>query len=131
MYAKLLTAFLCLLQAAGALAQTSNPFLNDANGRPMYMQTSYRSEGSPYYHEQYSLAEITSVAGKVYSNVNVKINIQTNEVLYMSADGKEMITTMPVKRIRFIGFMSEQGAADRILESFGQPLNTTGTPYTK
>lgn len=119
------TAFLLALATQ---AQEPNPFMNDANGRPLYRQTSYRSEGSPYFHDLYSLAEITSVTGKVYPNVNVKVNVQTNEVLYMAEDGTEMIATMPVKSIRFINFMSGQGAADRVLESFGQPLNSAGAP---
>ena len=106
-----------------------NPFMNDANGRPLYRQTNYRVEGTPYYHDGYTIAEITSLYGKVYPPVNVKFNIQTNEVLYMADDGTEMVATMPIRRIRLIGFMSPEGARDRILESFSeQPLNATNAP---
>jgi len=118
-----------LLVAGAAKAQLSelgsNPFMSDANGRPMYLQTNYRSEGSPFYHDAYFLADLTSIQGKVYPKIKVKLNVQTNELLYMAPDGTEMIAALPVRRIRFLGLLNENDNTERILESAtAQPLNT-------
>ncbi|AXY78067.1 hypothetical protein D3H65_30540 [Paraflavitalea soli] len=128
MYKKLSMPVLFLFVFTEGIAQLntlgSNPFMSDANGRPAYLKTEYNVEGSPWYHDAYSVAEITSTAGKVYSNVQVKINLAENEVLYLADDGKEMVATIPIKKIRFIQFVSKEGVADKVLESFGQPMNT-------
>ncbi len=99
-------------------ARAQNPFLDDANGRPQYLTTSYHSEGSPYFHDEYNTAEITSLAGKVYRDVKVKVNLTTNEILYRTGDGKEMVAILPIKRIKFAAWT---------LESFGQPINSPNT----
>ncbi len=126
MIPRLIIAASFLLYTATALAQ--NPFMADANGRPMYLKNEYAVEGSPYFNEQYQLAEITSTAGKVYPNIQVKVNLSENEVLYLADDGKEMIASIAIKKIRFIKFVSKEGIADKVLESFGQPMNTPKNP---
>lgn len=103
----------------------SNPFMTDATGRPLYLHTSYNSEGSPYYHDAYLLADVTALTGKVYAKVKVKFNVQTNELLYMADNGTEMIALMPVRRIHFMGLMQEGQNKEKVLESVGvEPLNT-------
>lgn len=104
-----------------------NPFANDANGRPLYLQTSYDSEGSPYYLEDYSLAEITAVSGKVYKGIAVKFNLVTNEVLYRSPDGQEMVATINIRRIRFQQPNTENGQVETIIETPGGALNAAGS----
>lgn len=132
MYAKLLMAVLFPFIFTEGYSQLntlgSNPFMADANGRPMYLKNEYAVEGSPYFNEGYLIAEITSTAGKVYPNVQVKVNLAENEVLYLADDGKEMIATISIKKIRFIKFISKEGIADKVLESFGQPMNTPKNP---
>lgn len=96
------------LAALSASAQTDagnlaggNSFANDVNGRPLYLRTEYRTEGSPYYYDEYSYADITAANGKVYKAVLVKLDLVENLVLYKLDDGKEMIATTPLKKIRF------------------------------
>lgn len=126
MIPRLIIAASFFLYTATALSQ--NPFMADANGRPMYLKNEYAVEGSPYFNEQYLLAEITSTAGKIYPNIQVKVNLSENEVLYLADDGKEMIASISIKKIRFIKFVSKEGIADKVLESFGQPMNTPKNP---
>ena len=44
-----LPGFLLCLQVI-CFAQNQNPFMKDANGMPLYWGSTYRAEGSPYYH---------------------------------------------------------------------------------
>jgi hypothetical protein len=126
MVAKLLTGSLLVLFSLNGVAQ--NPFMDDANGRPLYLRTSYSGEGSPYFSETYNEAEVTGADGKLYRNVRVKINLLDNEVLYLDAAGKEMIATMPIQKIRLLGFIDATGVSDKVLKSNGQSLNTPNAP---
>lgn len=87
-------------------ASGGNTFANDINGRPMYLKTEYIADGSPYLYEDYCMAEVTTMNGKVYSNVKTKINLQEKLLLYVLDNGTEMIMTSPVKRIRFYNYVS-------------------------
>lgn len=102
---------------------SSNPFLSDANGRPLYLLSNYTVEGSPYFMDEYQTAQLITVEGTVYKNVKVKINIVDRVVQYLAADGKEMVTDIPVKRLLFTG---PDGGTDIILESFLTALNAPG-----
>lgn len=105
-----------------------NPFMNDANGRPLYLKSNYTSEGFPYYADSYSLAELTTMEGKVYRDVKVKINILENEIYYLAKDGAEMITTVPIRKIRLLSLTLENGAiADVELSSLNNPINKSGS----
>ena len=76
-----------------------NAFLADMNGRPLFLQENYIAEGSPYFRDQYYFAEVTMVNGKVYSDVQVKLNILENLVIYLTEDKKEMISTSAMRLI--------------------------------
>lgn len=122
-----------LLASAKAPAQLtdlgSNPFMSDVNGRPMYLQTNYRAEGSPYYQEAYLLADLTSLQGKLFPKVKVRFNILTNELFYLDDKGADMLAALPIRRIQFLGLGGDNGAVDKVLESVGpQPLNAPNTP---
>lgn len=106
-----------------------NSFASDANGRPMYQITEYKAEGSPYFYEEYCLAEITSMRGKVYTDVKIKLNIQDNLVLYMLDDGKEMIASTPLQKIKFYATI-QAGIAhgETILQSINTSINVQGAP---
>ncbi len=84
-------------------------FNNDAYGRPLYLKTDFPTEGSPYFSDEYHLAQITSEKGSVYTNIKVKINLLDHVVQYMLEDGKEMITDMPVKRLNLKILLTKTG----------------------
>lgn len=123
-----------LLQTA-VLAQSNfdrnlsggNAFANDINGRPMYLKTEYTADGSPYLYEEYCLAEVTLLTGKVYDNVRAKINLQEKLLIYPLDNGMEMILTSPISKIRFYSIIT-QGKAfpERTFKGYGKPLNDPG-----
>ena len=76
-------------------------FMNDANGRPMYMHADYAIEGSPFFSNDYCTANLKLRKGKTYNGIKVKLNLQENLVVYDAGDGKEMIATSPVEKIEF------------------------------
>ncbi|WP_276484695.1 hypothetical protein [Paraflavitalea pollutisoli] len=128
MHTRTLLQLLLLSIACSTQAQLSdlgsNPFMADATGRPLYLQTNYRSEGSPYYYDAYLPATVTALTGKVYTNIRVKLNVQTNELLYMADNGAEMIAAMPVRRIHFGSVADKEATTTKVLESVGtEPLN--------
>ena len=102
-------------------------FKNDAYGRPLYLKTDFPTEGSPYFIDEYYLANITAANGNVYSNVKVKVNLLDHFVQYLSEDGKEMITDMPVKKIEFKNIPDENGVISNVLlTSYPGVLNSPG-----
>jgi hypothetical protein len=76
-------------------------FMNDANGRPMYMHAEYAVEGSPFFSNDYCTANLKLRKGKTYNGIKVKLNLQENLVIYDAGDGKEMIATSPIEKIEF------------------------------
>lgn len=101
-----------------------NSFANDINGRPLYLKTEYRADGSPYYYDEYSYADITSVEGKVYKAVLVKLDLVENLILYKTDDGKEMIASTPLKKIRFYSsVIGEKMLPGITLETIGGAIN--------
>jgi len=104
-----------------------NTFANDINGRPMYLKTEYVADGSPYLYEDYCMAEITAMNGKVYSNVKAKINLQEKLLLYLLDNGEEMIMTSPIKKIKFYNYISNGTAyPERTFQSHLTALNAEG-----
>lgn len=75
-------------------------FMNDANGRPLYVHTDYSIEGSPFYYPEYCTAVLKVQNGKTYSGVKVKINLLDNSIVYDAGDGKEMVATSAIEQIR-------------------------------
>jgi hypothetical protein len=99
-------------------------FKNDAYGRPLYLATSFPTEGTPYYSDNYYAAQITAMNGNVYAGIKVKINLVDHFIQYMSPDGKEMITDMPVKKIAFANIPVDNGGYENVtLQSFAGALN--------
>ena len=111
--------FLLLLHAAFA-QQDLELFKNDARGRPLYLTANFATEGSPYFNEDYQPAQLTIMGGAVYNNVRVKVNLLDHLVQYLQSDGREMITEMPVQKIKFLN------SGNIILQCFGGALNTPG-----
>jgi hypothetical protein len=121
-------SFLFALPASAQNDQSNlaggNSFANDINGRPLYLKTEYRAEGSPYYYDEYSYADITTVDGKVYKSVLVKLDLVENLVLYKMEDGKEMIATTPLKKVSFYSSVIGEKMHPAItLETVGGSIN--------
>jgi hypothetical protein len=102
-----------------------NPFLNDGNGRPLNLKTNYRSEGSPYLFEEYLPANLLTIDGRIYKNIKVKVNLVDNEIYYLLPDGKEMVSTMPIKQLTFVsGIKTIQDSL--VFTSVKLPINAPG-----
>ena len=130
-----LISFFMIIKSFGSLAQSSSPvpsgqnaFWADMSGRPLYLQENYIAEGSPYFLDKYYFAEVTMVNGKLYKDIQVKVNILDNQVLYLTDDNKEMVSTSAIKRIQFYNITSEEGMQNVVLESFNGGLNMEKTP---
>jgi hypothetical protein len=90
-------------------AQDVNPFLNDANGRPLFWGSTFVAEGSPYYREEYNWAEITAWNGRVYKDIRVKFNMLDGEIVYLADNGVEMVATTPIMILKFPVITTENG----------------------
>ncbi len=90
-------------QSSSAVFDYSNAqqFMNDANGRPLFMHTDYVIEGSPFFDDTYCTASMKVRNGKKYIGIRVKVNLQENLVIYELPDGKEMAAISPIERIDF------------------------------
>ena len=103
----------------------SNPFMADADGRPLYQKTEYIAEGSPYFYDEYCMAEVVAMNGKVYPNIKVKVNLIEKLILYMADDGTEMIAAILIHKIKFTDFLFDGVAhAATTLQSINGALNS-------
>lgn len=106
-YLILFLVIICQLsyaQSSRAVTDYGNAqqFMNDANGRPLYMHSEYQIEGTPFFSDDYCTASLKVRKGKTYSNIKVKLNLQENLVIYDAGDGKEMAATSPIEKIEFM-----------------------------
>lgn len=107
---------------------SSNPFLTDVNGHPLYTSTNYIAEGSPYFIDGYFKAQLVAANGAIYRDVRIKINILDRIVQYLTADGMEMIADIPVKRVLFLNDSTGNDKLQNIvLEGFPIGINTPGS----
>lgn len=79
-----------------------NSFLNDANGRPLLLRSEYLIEGSPFFNQDYCIADLKVRNGKYYQGIKVKLNLQQNLVIYDAGDGKEIAAITPIEKIIFV-----------------------------
>jgi hypothetical protein len=97
--------FFCSLLLIGHLsqAQTINNFnLNDI-GKSVLLVTegkgSMETNGSPFFDSEFLSANIELVTGQRYENLLVKINLLSNEVIYKTAEGKELAVSPAIKLV--------------------------------
>ena len=55
--------------------------------------------GTPFFKEQYMKAILLDDGGGRYRSNAVRLNLMDNEVNFLGPDGKEMVTTSPIRRI--------------------------------
>lgn len=80
----------------------SNEFLNDVSGSPIHLKSDYNIEGTPFFSNEYCLANLKVRNGRKYTGVEVKLNLQDNAVIYRMQDGQDMLATTPLETIEFI-----------------------------
>lgn len=90
--------FLLLLSSNSIAAQSnglvvkgkwpSQVFISDVNGRPFESRFDDVS-GTPYFNAAYKYADITLKQGRKFTQVKMKINLVTQETIFVSANGIE------------------------------------------
>ncbi len=102
----LLIAF--FLYAVDLSAQTPNMavarvemdrFMVDANGRILKPSGDFNEEGSPYFSGQFLPGSVTILKGNTYHGLQLKINLHTNEIIFLDANNNEMVVVQPVERV--------------------------------
>ncbi len=94
-------------------------FANDINGMPLYLKMETKTEGSVYFYDNYTLADITMPQGTIYKNVLVKYNLLENQLQYQLEDGKEMIAVSPVSRIVFHPLVTNGDSLNQVILTGG------------
>jgi len=75
--------------------------MQDGWGRPMYLKTEYQFTGSPFWPEEYFVANLTVKNGAQYKGILTKVNLLTQLVLFKGSDGADMEVTAEVRKIQF------------------------------
>src|SRR5258708_10644891 len=96
---RILISAVCLSLSGSLCAQAPFSFMEDGNGRPLFIQSNYIAEGSPYFNDEYIMAQVTALNGAICRNVQIKINLLDHIIQYLGHVGKEMITETPVKEV--------------------------------
>lgn len=95
------------------------PFVFDGKGKPLYWGASYIADGSPYFHDEYINADITSTTGIVYKNVKVKFNLSENQLQYLGQDSTEMVSETPVRSIEFFVMTADSLKKTKLISNTG------------
>lgn len=124
------TLLLCL-SCYLSYSQSENPFMNDANGRPMYMRSEYRVQGSPFLYDDYCMSDITFMNGKVYPGIMTKLDFDQKTLIYKLDNGTELLVTTPIKKVKFYNCVIDGVAyGKRIFQGRNKALNDpTGSIY--
>ena len=116
-------------QSLSRVLDQSNPFLNDGNGRPLYLQTTNNSEGSPYFNPEYKKANIVLEDGRMARNIKVKFDLLNNQIQYLNEKGAEMIPNLPIRSFIFVEPFFDQ-PRDFVMFQNGFPAIGRFTPAT-
>jgi len=58
------------------------------------------SAGTPFFDDRWMKARLFDGNGDSYASHSVRLNLLDNDVSFLDADGTEMVTTIPVKKIQ-------------------------------
>ncbi len=103
---------MCILLSTTAIAQTSRitntlndreVFLRDANGIILRPNSNMTVLGSPYFSKEYCIANIKVQRGRKYNGLEVKLNLQSNRLVYRMSDGEELEPNVPIDYVEFTG----------------------------
>lgn len=95
------TSIIIQAQKMGVFHNEEMKTMEDAHGRPIRPQTTYKVEGTPFYPDNYSAARLVFVNGGKNSAVKAKLNLYDNTILYQTDKGVEMEVIVPVLKIEF------------------------------
>lgn len=95
------TSIITQAQKVGVFHEEEMKTMEDAQGRPIRPQTTYKVEGTPFYPDNYSAARLSFANGKKNSAVKAKLNLYDNTILYITDKGVEMEVIVPVLKIEF------------------------------
>jgi hypothetical protein len=56
--------------------------------------------GTPFFNDEWMKARLFDDNGASYASHSVRLNLLDNDVSFLDADGTEMVTTIPVKKIQ-------------------------------
>ncbi len=73
--------------------------VTDGNGKMVNMGVDMENYGSPFFDTEFLPANIVLATGQRYENVLVKINLLSNEVIYKTAEGKELAVLPAIKQV--------------------------------
>ena len=103
-------------------------FITDQQGNPVLKTTAYNMDGSPYFSDYFSPADINCSNGKTYRDVSARINLLTKEVEYKTTGDSIFITVLHVKSIFFksIPDRNDGPAFTATFTSVGEFVNDPG-----
>jgi hypothetical protein len=88
----------------------------DGNGKSINMGIEMENYGSPFFDTDFLPASIVLANGQQYQNIQVKINLLSNEVIFKNEDGKELAILPAIQSVRL-----KKNDTDFLFE-FGYPV---------
>jgi hypothetical protein len=73
--------------------------VTDGTGKTVNMGLDMENYGSPYFDSEFYPADITLASGQRYENIQVKINLLSNEVIFKADNGKELAILPAIQSI--------------------------------
>ena len=73
--------------------------VTDGTGKTVNMGLDMENYGSPYFDSEFYPADITLASGQRYENIQVKINLLSNEVIFRADNGKELALLPAIQSI--------------------------------
>jgi hypothetical protein len=77
----------------------------DRNGHSLLKKYDPDATGSPFVNDDWAFAKLTTVRGNIIGPLQIKLNIESNELYYLDSAGKIMVAMEGlVKKIDFINY---------------------------
>ena len=101
----LLLFSLCVFFFLGTSAQIgsydvrSNILYNDGHGIPWRFDFPLQMEGSPFFDTAYCNGSLQLVNGKIYSGLQLKLDLEQQRIIFNAGDGKAFLLTPPITRL--------------------------------
>jgi len=101
----------------------------DLNGHSLLKKYDPEVAGSPFINDDWVSAKITLSKGKEIGPLQVKLNIESNELYFLDSAGKEMIAADGlVKKVDCIDYYSKDGIR-YVFKSGYPPMEAQGEHY--
>lgn len=107
---KLISSILALFCIYSGMAQIggaefvnqSSVLYNDGKGIPWRFVIDKKMDGSPFFDTGYNYGSIKLLRGKEYSNLRIKIHLESNTVIFESKDGDMLAVSNPIDQVSLI-----------------------------